>query len=112
MNKLKSRDGGAGGGQLAAPMESMNQAELESAATLAATLLHKNAVDLFATAEKNPDLAREWLSELMAAWRVHNAKSELLIEAIEDVRMALQHAQPAKDNVVSLETLRVARAAR
>lgn len=88
----------------------MNKIDLESAEKLAKTLLHKNMSEIFATAETNPDLAGEWLRELSAALRFHQGISDQLLEAIEDVRTALRHARPERDNVVSITTLRPARA--
>jgi len=88
----------------------MNKIELDSAETLAKTLLHKNMSEIFATAETNPELVGEWLRELSAALRFHQCRSDQLLEAIEDVRTALRHARPERDNVVSIATLRQARA--
>jgi hypothetical protein len=88
----------------------MNKIDLESAEKLAKTLLHKNMSEIFATAETNPDLVGEWLRELSAALRFHQGISDQLLEAIEDVRTALRHARPERDNVVSITTLRPARA--
>jgi hypothetical protein len=42
--------------------------------------------------------------------RFHQGISDQLLEAIEDVRTALRHARPERDNVVSIATLRPARA--
>ena len=88
----------------------MNKIDLESAEKLAKTLLHKNMSEIFATAEPNPDLVGEWLRELSAALRFHQGISDELLEAIEDVRTALRHARPERDNVVSITALRPARA--
>lgn len=88
----------------------MNKIDLESAEKLAKTLLHKNMSEIFATAETNPDLVGEWLRELSAALRFHQGISDQLLEAIEDVRTALRHARPERDNVVSITALLPARA--
>ena len=83
-------------------LNDMKQGESESAARLATTLLRKNLGELFATAASNPQLAEEWLGELVAAERLLRRQHELLSEAIEDVQAALVHARADRDNVVPL----------
>ena len=69
---------------------------------LATTLIHKDLSELFTTAETNPSLVIEWLAELSVAQRICTSESDLFAEAVDDLRAALRHARPHRDNVVPI----------
>ena len=82
----------------------MKRDDYLAAVRLATTLIHKNMGELFKTAETDPSLVFQWLADLSVAQRSRNAESDLLTEAIDDVRAALRHSARNRDNVVPIRS--------
>jgi hypothetical protein len=83
-------------------MQKMSQTDGSSAMTLATALIHMQSWELLKTAQTSPELVAGWLSELLVAWRRCRGQSDMLAEAIEDMRAALLNARPVRDNVISI----------